>query len=289
MRRLAVAAGLATALTGSLRDIFSLSQDNATPAAPASRRMLEDRLRGAPNENGERERTLKRWFAEAGCIGQNLREQAIHHDPIPNVICTVHGDANSTIVVGAHFDKVHTGHGIADNWSGAALLPLLLPGLTAGPHRHTFVLIGFSGEEKMLRGSRYYVSTLPAMQRKQIVTMINLDTLGLGPAEVAPDHSHPVLVKYALAVSAETGLPLRLYDEGAVRSKFSRLYWNVFDDSESFMAGGIPTLLIHSIRRQTYSILHSPRDNFNSIRLDDYYDTYLLVQHILDAFDKRIG
>jgi hypothetical protein len=59
-------------------------------------------------------------------------------------------------------------------------------------------------------------------------------------------------------------------------------------DSDSFQDSRIPAICIHSVTTATWPILHSPRDQFSAIRLDDYYDTYLLVRAYLAYLDELV-
>jgi hypothetical protein len=61
-------------------------------------------------------------------------------------------------------------------------------------------------------------------------------------------------------------------------------------DSEQFAARGIPSITIHSLTQETWNakILHTSKDRFSAMRLDDYYQTYrLLAAYVafLDQFD----
>ena len=83
----------------------------------------------------------------------------------------------------AHFDHVERGQGIVDNWSGAVLLPFLAKSVAEMHPKHTYRFIAFTDEEKGLVGSKYYVSHLSKEEKKQILAMINFDTLGCRPTE----------------------------------------------------------------------------------------------------------
>src|SRR5215469_5982751 len=124
--------------------------------APVTRNVIEARLRSYSGTDAQRETTLKRLFTEAGCDGQHLSEQPVKLATLPNVICTLPGATESTIIVGAHFDHVPAGDGVVDNWSGACLLPSLYEAVKEDPRRHTYIFIGFSDEEKGEVGSRFY-------------------------------------------------------------------------------------------------------------------------------------
>jgi len=87
-------------------------------------------------------------------------------------------------LVGAHFDRVDTGLGVADNWSGAALLPSFYQALLSSGRHHTFAFVGFADEGKGLIGSEFYASRISKEQAAKIRAMINLDTLGLSSTKI---------------------------------------------------------------------------------------------------------
>ena len=119
------------------------------------REVIAARISDAPMENGERGQRLKELFAQAGCPADKLSTQPVANVDEPNVICTVPGETDSEIVVGAHFDHVKHGRGVIDNWSGASLLASLLESVRAAPRQHTFVFVGFTAEERGLLESAY--------------------------------------------------------------------------------------------------------------------------------------
>jgi hypothetical protein len=83
--------------------------------------LLQARLERAGIKNVERKNALVAMFQEVGCT-DHLVEQPAKGSKLPNVICTLPGETDSIIIVGAHFDQVDEGKGIVDNWSGASLL-----------------------------------------------------------------------------------------------------------------------------------------------------------------------
>ena len=104
-------------------------------------------------KNADRQQRLKDYFVQAGCSGPALEIDHPKRSKFGNVICTLNGDSSQQILVGAHFDHVSSGSGAVDNWSGASLLPSLYQSLATGSRKHTFVFVGFFGEEEGLVGS----------------------------------------------------------------------------------------------------------------------------------------
>lgn len=240
-----------------------------------SRDAIESRLRSAPRKNDDREAALDAMFVQAGCRDGSLSEEPVKHQRFPNIICRMPGGLQSTIIVGAHFDKVARGGGVVDNWSGASLLPSLFEGLHDKPRRHTFLFIGFTAEEEGLVGSRYYVSQMTPDEVERTRAMVNIDTLALGPTEIWLTHSDRRLASAFLVVAQSMKLPVAIMNADRVGN----------DDSASFMRHQIPTLMIHSITNHTLHILHSPDDNLSAVRFGDYYDSYRLLSAYLAWLD----
>lgn len=145
---------------------------------------LRQRLAANPEKNKARMETLEALFAESGCKDRQLQRQSVRGHARPNVICTLPGTGEGTVVVGAHFDHVEIGSGAVDNWSGASLLPSLYEGLAKSPRTLTFVFAGFTEEESGLNGSRYFVQQWKREKRPLPLAMINIDTIGLTPTKV---------------------------------------------------------------------------------------------------------
>jgi putative aminopeptidase FrvX len=235
--------------------------------------VIEARLRAYQGNDAEREAELKKLFTESGC--HQLSEQDVKLKVSPNVICVLPGQGPETIVVGAHYDHVPAGAGVVDNWSGASLLPSLYYSIAGAPRRHTFIFIGFTGEELGLKGSHYYVDHLSRDERSEIHAMVNMDSLGLGHPEVWASHADKKL--------------LEMFIDLAGRMKIQVSGMNVENvgtaDSESFAAHKIPRITLHSINQQTWHILHTSQDRLDAIHLDDYYQTYRLISGYLLYLD----
>lgn len=242
------------------------------------REAIEKHLKSFSDDNDRRETLIRKWFADSGCHGANLSEQAVGGSLPPNVVCVLPGETQEAIVVGAHTDKVAAGDGVVDNWTGAVLLPALLYSISAQPRHHTFIFIGFSGEEKGLVGSRFYADHLRPEQRSHIEAMINFDSLGLGPSEVWGAHADKTLADDLRSVAAASKLPLTTMNPENGAST----------DSESFARFQIPRITLHSVTPLTWSILHSSRDRMGAIKIGDYYDSYRLIAEYLDYLDERL-
>ena len=93
-----------------------------------------------------------------------------------NVVLTVPGQSEQTIIVGAHYDTVLY-PGASDNASGTALLLESAYRMLGQDHYHTIVYVFFGAEEIGLLGAYYYYESLTERQRDNIALMINADVL----------------------------------------------------------------------------------------------------------------
>ncbi len=266
----AVASGLLLVLwAGSARGLAQETYDLS------SKETVQRRLDGYKGDDTKREGVLKELFREAGCGGDHLTEQAVRTRKQPNVICVLPGSTADVIVVGGHFDHVVEGNGIVDNWSGASLLPSLYEALARVPRKHTYVFLGFTGEEAGLVGSEFYVNNLSPEEIGKIEVMVNLDTLGLGPTKVWVKQSDPLLLGVLWKVSEKVKAPLASMEIGTLGES----------DEESFIGRGVCTVVVHSLTGETVHVLHTRADNPQAIRFADLYETYRLLAAYLAVLD----
>jgi Zn-dependent M28 family amino/carboxypeptidase len=246
-----------------------------------SREMVEARLKKYGGDNKQREATLKQIFTEAGCEGQRLSEQSVKGSKQPNVICVLPGSSGKVIIVGAHFDRVSAGDGVVDNWSGASLLPSLYEAVKVEPRKHTYIFIGFTDEEKGLVGSHFYVQQMTKEQVAATDAMVNMDTLGLAPSEVWATHSDKRLMGALASIAKQLNVAITPVNVDKIGSS----------DSESFDERKIPRITIHSLTQETFNagILHTAKDKFSAMRLDDYYQTYRLLAAYIAYLDQAAG
>ena len=238
--------------------------------------IVETRLETCPSRISERRERLKQLFMEVGCQGPYLKEQRVRRSRF-NVICTLEGESDSTIIIGAHHDKARNGDGVVDNWSGASLLPSLYEALKSDQRQHTFVFIGFTDEEKGLIGSKHFVKSLSKEEKEEIKAMINLDSLGLSYTKLWWNEAGQDMVNTIAGVADQMGLEVSGVDPSRVGG----------GDNESFEKLGIPALMVHSVTEEKLKILHSRHDNLKAIQMDDYYDTYRLLAAYLSYLDSN--
>ena len=239
---------------------------------------VQERLEMVSRKMAERQATLEKLFADAGCEGESFATQPVRGSKSPNLICTLKGTdpEAGTIVVGGHYDLIDTGMGAIDDWSGAVMLASLYETVKAKPRRHNYIFVAFAAEEKGLFGSREYVNRLTNDQRKSIRAMINLECLGLTSPEIWGSRADPKLLEaYARVMSALHMQPASVNVDRVGD-----------DDSHSFRDAKIPTLTIHSITQETLPLLHTSKDKISAINAGDYYDAYRVAAVLLVYLDS---
>src|SRR5271168_4934347 len=243
-----------------------------------TRAVVESRLGEYGGTDQQREATLKRLFAEAGCDDKHLSEQPVKGSKLPNVICLLPGTSGKVIIVGAHYDHVPAGDGVVDNWSGASLLPSLYQAVKSEPRQHSYLFIGFTDEEKGEVGSHFYARQMSKEQVAETEAMVNMDTLGLAPSEVWTSHSDKRLTAALLQPGKQLSLPVTGVDVDQIGST----------DSVQFSERKIPSITIHSLTQETWNarILHTSKDKISAMRLDDYYQSYGLIAAYLAFLDQ---
>jgi hypothetical protein len=240
-----------------------------------SRDIVMQRLQDAPVKDSDRATELGAMFRKVGCQPSEQPVKGLHQ---PNVLCVLPGTTDSLIVVGGHLDHVDKGDGIVDDWSGASMLPSLYQSLAGQPRAHTFLFIGFAGEEEGMVGSEFYAKHLSPDQRKQIAAMVNLECLGVTPTKVWTSHSDLLLVRMLMAMAQSLQLPLAGVNVEQIGTT----------DSESFAKYKVPRITIHSITQDTLHLLHSKDDNIKAIKPDWYYDSYRLITPYLVLLDQQL-
>jgi hypothetical protein len=232
----------------------------------------------SPGTNGQRYKVLRDLFRRAGCLPPMLTDQPAGRASLPNISCIIPGRSTRTIVVGAHFDKVPQGDGVADNWSGAVLLPILYRSLAMVDLEHTFHLVAFSAEEVGMIGSTHFVQSLSQEAQESIRAMVNIDTLGLGPLMAGITSSDPELLCNFWLASSMTGAPTRAV-------KITR---GLAGDFDPFVKAGIPTIDFSSISGNIVGVLHTKNDSIQAIDRDEYYSSYNLLAAFLLIADQTL-
>ena len=207
-----------------------------------------------------------------------------------NVIGFINNKSLNTVVIGAHYDHLGYGdegslyrgapaihNGADDNASGtAALIELAGFVKNSSLKKNNYLFIAFSGEEKGLLGSNYFVKH-PTVDLKRISYMINMDMLG----RLKPDEK--VLIINGIGT---TGRWKGILDSSKVDDlKIKETESGVGpSDHTSFYLQNIPVLHFFS---GTHSDYHKPTDDENKINYEGELMIVKMIENVLTHLDGQ--
>ena len=206
-----------------------------------------------------------------------------------NIIGFINNKASSTIIIGAHYDHLGYGdegslyrgeraihNGADDNASGTAALIELAKFVKSNKLKNkNYLFIAFSGEEKGLLGSNYFVKH-PTIDLKQVSCMINMDMLGRMKTEektlIINGTGTSPQWKSILDSSSVPGIHLKTTESGVGPS-----------DHTSFYLQDIPVLHFFS---GTHSDYHKPSDDEDKINYDGEMQIISMIKNIIRRVDS---
>jgi len=203
-----------------------------------------------------------------------------------NVYCYVNNHADSTIVIGAHFDHIGHGGGLSlayslrnqihngadDNASGVALMLCL-----ASTHRELFntdynyLFVAYSAHEVGLYGSSAFYEYIH-LKVKPISCMINFDMVG------RLDLRNPQL---SILVSTKKNKVISSYFEKLISNTRILMNYNakIYNtDCRSFQAHGVESV---SITTGIHSDYHKPSDDLDKLNFQGMNIIYEIVRDFI--------
>lgn len=223
---------------------------------------------------------LEGWTAEFKFTFDRIRVE------IDNVVGILEGEgplADETVVIGAHYDHLGFGpfgsrrpneravhNGADDNATGTAAVMELARRFAARDEKpaRRMVFVGFTGEERGLLGSNFYVKN-PLIPLEDTVAMINFDMIGnlrqqgLHVGGVRTGKEFPDLVEKVVAdgsMKIDTSIPM-----GG-------------SDHIGFYRNGIPVIFFHTGLTDLY---HTPEDDFSTINVDGVVQSIDFAEKLL--------
>ena len=217
----------------------------------------------APRSNAARARIIEAWWQRSCPEFSKIDLQSSRSD---NLVCRVAGQRIETIVIGAHYDKVQKGHGVADNWSGIVLLDSLKKHFEAKDLKYSLEFVAFAAEERDMQGAAAYL----ADQTHTAVAMVNLDTLGLRPMIISGESD-----EYLTCITSRIAEHLSV-------SVTVRNWSKITGDYEPFLLQGIPAIGLHSVDPTTIKRIHQRRDRRGNVDMELLKDAYRLTEKLIE-------
>ncbi|MFT7072247.1 MAG: hypothetical protein ACJA1Z_001113 [Patiriisocius sp.] len=206
-----------------------------------------------------------------------------------NVIGYIDNKAETTVVIGAHYDHLGMGgegslyregdavhNGADDNASGVAVLLRLAKDLSNKGIQVTgnnFLFIAFSGEEIGLLGSNFFVKN-PTIDTKKVSYMVNMDMVGrLNEENTVAVHGVGTSPRFkqTLFANNDQGLKIVEYESGIGPS-----------DHTSFYLADIPVLHFFTGQHEDY---HKPGDDADKLNYEGMEKISNYILNIVDDLD----
>ncbi len=206
-----------------------------------------------------------------------------------NVVAYINNGAKSTVVIGAHYDhlgygkegSLYTGepaihNGADDNASGVSMMLFLANVLKAKEkQQNNYLFIAFSGEEKGLWGSNYFVKHCP-IDLSNINYMINMDMVGRLNAErqLAVNGTGTSAVFSAILDKAnDKKLKIKKSESGVGPS-----------DHTSFYLQNLPVLAFFTGQHGDY---HKPSDDMHLLNYSGMRDISTYILNTIDLLNGQ--
>jgi len=228
-----------------------------------------------PCKNGDRLKAVKALFEKMGAKPEEIAVEKVRGAENVVIRKAAAADSPEKIVIGAHYDKTPDGCGAIDNWTGVVAVAHIYRSVKDLPLKKNIVFAAFGKEEEGLVGSAAMAGAIKKEQVAEYCAMINIDSLGLGVAQVADNMSTKKLVDFAESLAKEMKAP---FAHGLLAGGDS--------DSTSFNRKGIPAMTIHSLTKEWPKILHSSNDNPSKVNHDSVYLGYRLALALLVRIDQ---
>lgn len=208
-----------------------------------------------------------------------------------NLIGVIEGEgelADETIIVGGHYDHIGLGgigsrarnrrgeihNGADDNATGTAAVLEIARRVASGPKpKRRIVFICFSGEERGLLGSKYYV-TAPAFPLDKTVAMLNFDMIGTLRNNLVEVNGVGTAKEFAAIVDAvdeESPLNTKRIDTPFAGS-----------DHLPFFQNQIPVMFCFTGITPRY---HTPDDDFETINVEGVVSVIDFTEGMLRRID----
>lgn len=204
-----------------------------------------------------------------------------------NVLGFIDNNAEQTIVIGAHYDHLGYGeegsladsagqihNGADDNASGVAALLGLAKKLNSQKIKHNVLFIAFTGEEKGLWGSNYFVKNA-AVPPSNMAFMINMDMVG------RLDTNNRLAI-YGIGTSPVFKPILDSCNVFQFQSKFDSSGVGPSDHT-SFYLEDVPVLHFFTGQHKDY---HKPTDDTEFINFEGIEKVADYIESIVISLDK---
>jgi peptidase M28-like protein len=240
----------------------------------STRESLKADIDAVPCKNQDRLTAVRALFVKMGAQDADISDDKYKN--VENLLVRIKGASDQLIIIGAHYDKVPAGCGAIDNWSGIVTLTHLYHTLKSSSLAKTLIFVAFGREEDGLVGSKAMANAIAKDQVSNYCAMINIDSLGMGRAQVLDNVSTKKVGDAAEQLAKQLQIP---FGRASVPEAGA--------DSASFIARKIPAVTLHGLNNQWSSTLHTPADRPEKVDVDSVGLGYRLAVALVFEVDKN--
>lgn len=206
-----------------------------------------------------------------------------------NILAVIPGKKKETIVLSAHYDHLGVNNneiynGADDNASGTAAVMVIAQYFKKANPDHRLIIAFFDAEERGLKGSAHFVSTLNN-EKENVVLNINLDMVSRNDKNelyVCGTFHTPHLKAKVQQAKKTDGINLLFGHDDPV---LKRGDWTNQSDHYNFHQKKIPFLYFGVEDHADY---HRPGDDFEKVNVDFYAKSVETILQAIKALDKGL-
>jgi len=237
-------------------------------------REIRERIELVDCDNVQRFEGVKRLFVMMGAAESDIDIQAFEN--VKNVTITLKGRSDEKVIIGAHYDKTTLGCGAIDNWSGVVILTSLYDTLKTRQTDKTLQFVAFGKEERGLIGSRAMATDLSPSVKKNVCSMVNLDSFGFESMWTMSSISDKPMIELGKRIAKRRG---QRFDVKNFRGASS--------DSTAFQEQGIPAITLSGVGNDWRDYLHQKGDQVKNVDIGKVYQNYLFALDYLNELDRK--
>lgn len=226
-------------------------------------------------DDEDRLREVEKLFAQVGADDSAV--QIEKYDDATNIVVTVKGKTDETVVVGGHYDKTTLGCGVIDNWTGIVILANLYKNLKNNKsNQKTYKFIAFGKEEENLVGSKAFVDELTESEKKNYCAMVNFDSFGFTDTWTLGTISDQSMITLAKVVAQDRNVSFQVKNFKGASS-----------DSKSFQNAEIPAITLSGLDDDWRDYLHQEKDQLEYIDFEKVFDNFEFSLEYIRQIDLK--
>lgn len=206
-----------------------------------------------------------------------------------NVVGTISGYTNNSIVITAHYDhlgiqKGYVFNGADDNASGVSALLTIAKYFKNKPTKHTLIFAAVDAQEAGSLGAQDLINTYP--NKKDIALNINMDMIShsdFDPELYVCGTYHYVNLKSPIEdIETEYVRVLFGHDDPYNKEQYD---WTFISDHKVFHREQIPFLYFGVEDHKDY---HQPTDTFDTINQEFYIESVKIIIRTIEILDELL-